>query len=405
MKKIKDEMYKSIRYIIPIIFGFLCVLSLKNFDIITDFVYSNLAIINSILSPFFIGFGIAYIINQPMKSLERKLKIKRGLSVLIIYGTLVCSIVFAWLFVVPTIKENITDIYNSLPGAIEHAQTILNNISANIKLNISSEELKVAINDFTTNILLPISTSTISFLSGALVNTTSALVNSIVNVFLGIVISIYLLLSKEKAIYAISILSRKLLKKNYLKVKEFVCILDKNIGVYLVAKASDSFIYGVICTVVLSVIGSKYSLLLGAIAGITNMIPFFGPIIGTVIIVIANLFFSFNKALIVLIAMIIVQQLESAIIEPFFVGKQVGVPPIFTILAVTAASKYLGLIGILLSVPVTGVLLMYVNRIIEKESKLLELEEKDNTEIIEVKEDTTSKDSKTEKRKKTNKNT
>lgn len=376
MKKIKDEMYKSIRYIIPILFGFLCVIILKNSESITQFFNTNFATISNLLSPFFIGFGIAYIINQPMKVLEKKFKTKRGLSILIIYGTVVCSIIFAWLFIVPTIKSNINDIYESLPSAIEQVQATLNKITSNIKLDISAEELKATINNFITNILLPISSITISFLSDALINTTSVVVNSIVNVFLGIVISIYLLLSKEKAIFSVNILSRKFLKKKYPKVKEFVNILDKNIGIYLVAKASDSFIYGIICTVALSIIGSKYALLLGAIAGITNMIPFFGPIIGTAIIAIVNLFFSFNKALVVLVVMIIIQQLESAIIEPFFVGKQVGVPPIFTILAVTVASKYLGLIGILLSVPVTGVLLIYLNRIIEKEAKLLEQEKR-----------------------------
>ena len=110
-------------------------------------------------------------------------------------------------------------------------------------------------------------------------------------------------------------------------VKEFVNVLDKNIGVYLIAKAMDSTIYGIICSIILSIAGSKYALLLGIIAGITNMVPFFGPIIGAIIAVVVNLFFSFDKALIVLVIMIVVQQLESAILEPFFVGKQ---PAIFS---------------------------------------------------------------------------
>lgn len=375
MKRIKDEMYKSIRYIIPILFAFLGVLVIKNFDSITHFFNTNLETINSLIAPFFIGFVIAYIINQPMKSLEKKFKTKRGLSILIIYGAFICLITFAWLFIVPAVKSNINDICTSLPKAIECAQIMLNDISTNIRLDISSTDLKNFINDFITKVVLPISTTTASIVSNALINTTSLVVNYVVNIFLGIVISIYLLLSKEKALYVANILSKKFLKDNYLKTKEFIRVLDKNIGVYLIAKATDSLIYGAICTIALFIAGSKYALLLGIIAGITNMIPFFGPIIGTAVAVIVNIFFSFNKALIVLIVMIVVQQLESAILEPFFVGKQVGVPPIFTILAVTVASKYTGLMGILLSVPVTGVLLMYANRFIEKEAKLLETEE------------------------------
>lgn len=375
MERIKYEMYKSIRYIIPILFAFLGVLVIKNFEGITQFLNTNLATISNLISPFFIGFVIAYIINQPMKLLEKKFKTKRGLSVLIIYGALVSLIVFAWLFVIPAAKSNINDIYNSLPEAINRAQVVLNDIFSSIKLDINSPDLKNSINKFITEVILPMSTATAAVISDALINTTSVVVNYIVNISLGIVISVYLLLSKEKAVYVVKILSRKFLKQKYLKVREFVRILDKNIGIYLVAKASDSFIYGIICTISLSIAGSKYALLLGMVAGITNMIPFFGPIIGTAVAVIANIFFSFNKALVVLVVMIVVQQIESAVLEPFFVGKQVGVPPIFTILAVTIASKYTGLLGILLSVPVTGVLLLYINRAIEKEAALLGPEE------------------------------
>ncbi len=367
MNNIKDEFYKSIRYIIPILFTFLCVLILKNFDYITKFLSSNIHTISDLLTPFFIGFIIAYIINQPMKVLENKLGIKRGLSILIIYGSLICIIIFACLFILPTIKSNISDIYTYLPEGIDQVQNFLNNLFSNIKFDISSPDIKNQINDFITKVLLPISTTTASVMGDIVINTTSVIVNYVVNIFLGIVISVYLLLSKEKAIDVIRILAKKILKNNYLKVKEFVNVLDKNIGVYLIAKAMDSTIYGIICSIILSIAGSKYALLLGIIAGITNMIPFFGPIIGAIIAVVVNLFFSFDKALIVLVIMIVVQQLESAILEPFFVGKQVGVPPIFTILAVTFASKYMGLIGILLSVPVTGVLLMYANRFLKKE--------------------------------------
>lgn len=374
MNKIKDEIYKSIRYVIPVLFAFLCILILKNFDNIIKFASNNLHTINGLLTPFFIGFVIAYILNQPMKILEKKFKFKRGLSVLIIYGTLACFIIFAWLFIIPIIKSNINDIYNSIPRGIEQIENFINTISSSIEFNISNPNIKTQINDFITKVLLPLSTTTASVMSNIIINATSVIVSYIVNISLGIVISIYLLLSKEKAIHVIRILSKKLLKDNYLKVKEFVNVLDKNIGIYIIAKATDSAIYGVICSIVLSIIGSKYALLLGIIAGITNMIPFFGPIIGAIIAVVVNLFFSFEKSLIVLFVMIVVQQLESAILEPFFVGKQVGVPPIFTILAVTVAGQYTGFLGILLSVPVTGVLLMYANRFLKKESKLLSQE-------------------------------
>lgn len=362
MNKYKEEMIKSIKYIIPICLTFIGILLLKNFSQITSFIQTNFTIISGIFSPFFVGFTIAYILNQPIKKLESKFQLKRGLSIIIVYGITFCIFIFAWLFVFPVIKSNVIDLYAYIPQGIKQLENIINSASPNFKFNIDSPEVKTQINDFIKNVLIPFSTSTATIFSEFILNFMSTLVSYTINICLGLVISVYLLLGKEKYINAANLLSKKILKKYYQKAKEFVNILDKNIGVYIVAKAIDSTVYGIICTLILYITGSKYALFLGIIAGITNMIPFFGPIIGTVIVVLVNLFFSVEKAFVVLVVMIIVQQLESAILEPYFVGKQVGVPPIFTILVVTLAGQYTGFIGILLSVPVTGVLLMYVKR-------------------------------------------
>ncbi|SFJ00285.1 AI-2E family transporter [Terrisporobacter hibernicus] len=364
MKNFKEEFTKSIRYVIPVLLIFTGVLVLKNHDHIISFFTHNLEALNSLLAPFFIGFIIAYMLNQPMKKLEDKFKLKRGVSVLIIYGITLVILIFSWLFIVPVIKSNINELALSIPSGIDQAQDLINNISSQFKFDITNQDIKSQISNFITKVLIPISSFTASTVSNFIINLMSTIVSYTINIVLGIVISVYLLLSKEKYIKVVSLFFQKILKQHYFKVKEFLNILDNNVGVYIVAKAMDSTIYGIICTIVLALTGSKYALFIGIIAGVTNMIPFFGPIIGTIIAVVANLFFSINKAILVLVVMIVVQQLESAILEPHFVGKQVGVPPILTIFAVTFAGKYTGFLGILLAVPVTGVLLVYFKRYI-----------------------------------------
>ena len=364
MKNFKEEFTKSIRYVIPVLLIFIGVLVLKNHDHIISFFTHNLEALNSLLAPFFIGFIIAYMLNQPMKKLEDKFKLKRGVSVLIIYGITLVILIFSWLFIVPVIKSNINELALSIPSGIDQAQDLINNISSQFKFDITNQDIKSQISNFITKVLIPISSFTASTVSNFIINLMSTIVSYTINIVLGIVISVYLLLSKEKYIKVVSLFFQKILKQHYFKVKEFLNILDNNVGVYIVAKAIDSTIYGIICTIVLALTGSKYALFIGIIAGVTNMIPFFGPIIGTIIAVVANLFFSINKAILVLVVMIVVQQLESAILEPHFVGKQVGVPPILTIFAVTFAGKYTGFLGILLAVPVTGVLLVYFKRYI-----------------------------------------
>ncbi|MDU7967036.1 MAG: AI-2E family transporter [Paeniclostridium sordellii] len=376
MKKFLDEVSKSIRYIVPIIIFFIGVIIYKNFNQILSFITTNIQTISGVLTPFVIGFFIAYILNKPMNLLQKKFKLNRGISVAIIYGVLLISLVFVWIYIVPIIQTNITDLYSLMPHSIKDVESVITSALANFNISVKNPESALQVKDFITNTLIPSITSIAGVLSQTLLELIGLIVTYTVNIFLGIVISIYLLVSKERNIEIVNDLCECLFGKFYLKAKEFGKILDKNIGSYIIAKFLDSLIYGTACTIILFLLNSHYPLFVGIIVGITNMIPFFGPIIGTIVATFINLFFSFDKALIVLVVMIIVQQLESAILEPHFVGKQVGVPPILTILAVTLAGKYTGFLGMMLSVPVTGVIIIYINRFIEKKkSKIIQSEE------------------------------
>ena len=366
MKKFLDEVSKSIRYIVPIIIFFIGVIIYKNFNQILSFITTNIQTISGVLTPFVIGFFIAYILNKPMNLLQKKFKLNRGISVAIIYGVLLISLVFVWIYIVPIIQTNITDLYSLMPHSIKDVESVITSALANFNISVKNPESALQVKDFITNTLIPSITSIAGVLSQTLLELIGLIVTYTVNIFLGIVISIYLLLSKERNIEIVNDLCECLFGKFYLKAKEFGKILDKNIGSYIIAKFLDSLIYGTVCTIILVLLNSHYPVFVGIIVGITNMIPFFGPIIGTIVATFINLFFSFDKALIVLVVMIIVQQLESAILEPHFVGKQVGVPPILTILAVTLAGQYTGFLGMMLSVPIMGVVIIYVNRFIEK---------------------------------------
>lgn len=366
MNKIKDEVYKSIRYIIPIVLIFLGIIVIQNYSEILRFIKHNIDIIAGVLTPFMTGFVIAYVLNYPMRYLEGKFNLKRGISVAIIYGTLLAVIIFIWLYVVPVIKSSIVEISQYIPDGIKQMENIINYVSDGINLNINSLNAKEQINEFLSTTLIPLSTWIANSLSETILSLMGKVVSYTINIFLGIVISVYILLSKESVINMIKSLSSILFGKFYPKICEFVNILDKNIGTYIVAKAIDSAIYGVGCTILLYILKSKYALFLGLVIAITNMIPFFGPIIGAIIATFVNLLFSFDKAIIILIAMIIAQQIESAVLEPYFVGKQVGVPPIVTILAVTLAGQYTGFIGMMMSVPIAAVIIIYTKRFIKK---------------------------------------
>ena len=228
MKIFKEEFIKSIRYIIPLCLLFMGIILLKNYDQIIGFFSSNLAILSGLISPFFIGFIIAYMLNQPMKKLEVRFNLKRGVSVLIVYGVTLIVLVFSWLFIVPIIKSNMNEIAYFLPKGFDQIQNLINNTSSQFKLDINNPNIKTQINDFITNILIPLSTFTASTLSDFIINLMSTIVSYTINICLGLVISVYLLLSKEKYMEVVSLFFKKILKHHYFKVKEFINIFSKS---------------------------------------------------------------------------------------------------------------------------------------------------------------------------------
>ena len=150
-------------------------------------------------------------------------------------------------------------------------------------------------------------------------------------------------------------------------------LFHSNIGKYLIGKSIDSLFVGICAVVGLSLMGAKYALLLGVIFGITNMIPFIGPIFGTLIAVGINFFYSPFVALMILVFLLIVQQVETLIIDPKVVGQKMGLNPFLTLLAVTIGGKLMGMIGMILGVPIMGVIKLYFTQFIDQEYEKLYL--------------------------------
>ncbi|HAX72773.1 MAG TPA: AI-2E family transporter, partial [Firmicutes bacterium] len=129
----------------------------------------------------------------------------------------------------------------------------------------------------------------------------------------------------------------------------------------------DSVFVGICAMIGLAIINAKFAVLLGLVFGITNMVPFVGPIFGTIIAVGINLFYNPMAALIACVFLIIVQQIESLIIDPKVVGKQMGLNPFFTVLAVTIGGQFFGIPGMILGVPIMGVIKLYASTFINSE--------------------------------------
>ncbi|NLM05256.1 MAG: AI-2E family transporter [Clostridiales bacterium] len=384
-KFLKYSLYASLAIIIPIIFF----LFLYNIVPIYKFFMYLWDWIKMMLSPFIIGGLMAYILNPGARWFEENLygkwkgkkkarKIDRILSIATIYLILASFLITVIIFIVPQVANNIVELSKVIPDYIntaiqwvEHwAEDIhiedLYSFREDINRDIVSDIERYIINIFNTTgqVLDYILNNLLYNLLSNIINITSGLLNFI----LGIIISCYLLADKE----SIKISTEKLLRlifneKKADRIKNFGREADEIFGKFIVGKSLDSFIIGVMCFVGLKLMGIKYILLLSLIVGVTNMIPYFGPIIGAVPVVIITFFDSPMNALWVAIFIFVLQQFDGMILGPKILGDSVGIKPIWIILSIIIGGKLAGVLGMFLGVPICAIIRLMVIRFVDRQ--------------------------------------
>lgn len=323
----------------------------------------------SLLTPFVIAFILAYIFNPLVVFLEKKLKFKRIHSLLFTYGVLGVLIASAIVFTVPVLINSIIDIINQVPSYIDKTQLFFIEIGKSLK-NVDPNTLK----DIGDNIVsaLPKLSNLFAGYLGQIFNTTFSVGKFIVQFILAFVICFYILLEKESFLSFTKKTIYVMFGKKYGDFTLDVCdSLNINIGKYFSGKLLDSFIVGVLSFIGLYFIKSQYALLFGILICFMNLIPYFGPAIGMGIVVLINVFYSPTTALLSLIYLLLVQQIEVAVIEPKIVGGQLGLSPFLTIMAVTVGGGFFGIPGMILSVPTIGVIKMYIVKFVEYKYKTI----------------------------------
>lgn len=338
----------------------------------------QLKVLQVAVMPFIIAFVFAYLFNPILKVLEKHTSFKRGINLTLIYVSfmLVCYLVVS--FISPVIYQNASDLIKQIPGFAAEIQEAINGWSYQFSLMDLGEfnEFKSQLLSFIpkiTEILTNSLSSIISAMYGAVLGTG--------NLLFGFILSIYILLEKESFLEIMRRILMISLKERAQTVFHIGRLLHENIGKYLIGKSIDSIFVGVCATLGLTIMGAQYSVLLGLIFGLTNMVPFIGPIVGTLIAAGINLFYSPILALVIFVYLFIIQQIETLVIDPKVVGQKVGLNPILTLLAVTLGGKIMGIIGMILGVPIMGVLKLYtVNLINHQYDKLYPATE---SEIVE----------------------
>lgn len=355
---------KKIPYlrVLPIII--ISILAYKLIDNI-DGVTKSLKIFISLISPFLWAFGIAYFLNPQVKYFERRFKINRRLSLVIVYLILIGVLSFTIGIVTPKLFDNVKQIVVDIPKYVSVTEKFLND---------NSEKLSFIENQEVSNYLRTNLTEFVQKFGNRLESGLNVAITTVINFtsgffkfIIGLLISSYMLLDKEKIITSLKRGIYAMLGRE--KGEQFIQFgseVDLIFSKYIIGKCIDSAIIGVLCLVLLTLINSPFAVLISIIVGITNMIPYFGPFIGMIFGGIIVIFVSPVKAFWVVIVIFILQQFDGWYLGPKILGDQVGLSPLWIIFAVVVGGGLFGVMGMLLGVPFVAVVRTLADDIIDK---------------------------------------
>ena len=350
-------------------------LAISQVSIFTD--RQKLNSIFVILQPFIIGFSIAYIINFLLEFYENKvfetkyvkkirLKSKRGLAIILSYITAFFIISMVVKFLLPQVIDSIVGLVNDIPTYINNTTNFVNNVIND--LNIEDQYSKTLIDNFNNliNYIIRFITNLIPALGGFV----ARIASSIWNVILGIIVSVYLLIDKEKLCAVSKKITYGLLPENYANsIIELVHRSNYTFGRFLIGKIIDSLIIGVLTFIILAIFKMPYTILVSVIVGITNIIPFFGPFIGAIPSFIIILFVSPVQACWFLLIILFIQQLDGNVIGPKILGDTIGISAFWILFSILVAGKVLGIIGMIIGVPLFAIFYSVVKGFIEGKLK------------------------------------
>ena len=319
----------------------------------------------SALLPLVTGFAIAYIINILMSFYERhyfrrhsgsRIVRKTRRTVCLIAAVLtLCG--FGALIIMCVIPELISCVQFLIAAVAPALEKLLE--SEFVSDHLPSEIYK-ALADVNWEQLV---SRVVQFVVSGIGNTARALVTAISSVvsvvattFISIIFSIYLLYSKEKLQKQCRRLLDTYIPKGRRQVSYVASVLDDCFHRYIVGQCTEAVILGVLCTVGMLIFRFPYAPMIGALIGFTALIPVAGAYIGAAVGAIMILTVSPLKALLFLVFIVVLQQLEGNLIYPKVVGKSIGLPAIWVLAAITVGGSLMGIAGMLISVPITAAL-------------------------------------------------
>lgn len=333
----------------------------------------------SAVLPLIIGAVIAYPLNILMEFYERHIlkrtnnpkiyKLRNAICLVLTLVTLLLIIALVVALVVPQLTSCIKLLIDKIPGAIDKVVDFVAQfeiVPEDILGMLEGIDWKSKISE-----IISVATTGIGSAFDVVVSTVSSVVSGATSGILALIFAIYLLLSKDKLMGQLDRVIKHFIKKElYDKGRYVLKTANDAFHKFIVGQCTEAVILGVLCAVGMLVLRLPYAAMMGAVTAFTALIPVVGALIGGAIGCLLIFVESPTKALIFLIFIIILQQLEGDLIYPKVVGSSIGLPGIWVFVAVAVGSGMFGILGMMISVPIAATAYKLLGNEVNGEAKL-----------------------------------
>lgn len=313
--------------------------------------------------PLLIGCALAYVLNILMSFYERSyfpkstnprlIKSRRPVCLLAAILSLLAIVTLVVWLVVPELVDCVELLIAQLPGAIEKGIAYLDTVpffSKDLIDTLNSIDWQSKIGD-----LVNVVTSGVGNVMNVVIATVSSVISFVITAFLAVIFALYLLISRDQLQRQSKRLLRRYLKpRHYEKLMYVLSVLNNAFHKFITGQCIEAVILGALCAIGMAILRLPYATMIGALIAFTALIPVAGAYIGAVVGAFMIATVSPMKALIFLVFLLILQQLEGNLIYPKVVGTSLGLPGIWVLAAVTVGGGVMGVVGMLLGVPLAA---------------------------------------------------
>lgn len=321
-------------------------------------VLDTLKMVLNLLKPFIYGIMMAFVFNLPMKYFMKKLpaslgKGKRAVAAILSLVIIIGVVTFIFWIVVPQVVDSVATLAKALPGYLESLQKTIATAIENKQI---PEEVLRQVESYATDIQ-EMALSIVKNGLPHLLDMASGFANSIANIFMALVIAVYLTISKNKLLtqgeeflYAFT---SKHVHDYILKVGHLTNVTFSN---FVTGQMVEAIIIGILCYIGCLILHFPYAPILSVIIGCTNIIPIFGAIFGVGLSALLVAFVDPLQGVFFVLFGICLQQFESNLIYPRVVGNTVGLSGLWVLFAITVGGGLFGFAGMLLGLPIFSVI-------------------------------------------------